>query len=89
VQVSELFPGYSHFFKVTPIPPVRSKYCQPAAFLGTHPVEIADGLHETTPTPKHPHENKSIMTALGQKQTFRWVVVMSALPSKADIGCAR
>jgi hypothetical protein len=29
------------------------------------------------------------MSALGQKRTFRWVVVMSALPPKADIGHAR
>jgi hypothetical protein len=74
VQVSELFPGYSHFFKVTPIPPVRSKYCQPAAFIGTLPVEIGDGLHETTPTPKQGYENKSSMMSQCVRASYNQVI---------------
>jgi hypothetical protein len=74
VQVSELFPGYGHLFKVTPIPPVRSKYCQPAAFLGTLPVEIGDGLHETTPTPKQGYENKSSMMSQYVRASYNQVI---------------
>jgi hypothetical protein len=74
VQVSELFPGYSHFFKVTPIPSVRPKSCQRATFVSAFPATIGDRSHETTLTPKQPNENKSIMSSqyahVSYTQTF-------------------